>query len=363
MWPEARRAIAVASMVAGFIGFCLIISACDRGSRLADDPLLLGWSELATDAGEELVLGTMDGPTHSAFGKVSDAGFYRNGAIYVVDEQAHAVRMFSESGDYLTTIGREGDGPGELRAPTALALTAAGLAVSDARGRVSFFEQADSSFTFVRRFGSPMRVWDMCWLGDAVAVAGVSIGDSSAARIYEIDGRLRDSFGDLYPHDDPIVQETLSWGSLACDPETGGIAFAPIHGNRVELFTSTGLELWSTLIPGFRQVPFEYEEAVDGRIWYWSTPEGVDTNLDLFLVRDRVVLQTAWKDTTSTAPKDYQGSELLIFDRTDGRVVARIRDTPIIVDMTPSALLTIRYLPFPRVSRLDMPAELVELLY
>jgi len=37
--------------------------------------------------------------------------------IYVVDSQDGEIRVFSESGDYERTVGRKGQGPGELNSP------------------------------------------------------------------------------------------------------------------------------------------------------------------------------------------------------------------------------------------------------
>ena len=39
------------------------------------------------------------------------------GDIYLLDQQLTEVKVFSRAGDYLRTIGREGEGPGEFRRP------------------------------------------------------------------------------------------------------------------------------------------------------------------------------------------------------------------------------------------------------
>lgn len=60
------------------------------------------------------------------FGEVEDLLIDDDGTVYVLDSQLADVKVFSVGGEYLRTIGREGDGPGEVRAPGDLAFMADG---------------------------------------------------------------------------------------------------------------------------------------------------------------------------------------------------------------------------------------------
>ncbi len=51
------------------------------------------------------------------FGLITDIGVHPSGDVYLVDRQLSEVKVFSKSGEYLRTIGREGEGPGEFRRP------------------------------------------------------------------------------------------------------------------------------------------------------------------------------------------------------------------------------------------------------
>ena len=51
------------------------------------------------------------------FGEIEDLLIDQDGTLYVLDSLVANVKVFSSKGRYLRTIGREGDGPGETRAP------------------------------------------------------------------------------------------------------------------------------------------------------------------------------------------------------------------------------------------------------
>jgi hypothetical protein len=48
------------------------------------------------------------------------------GNIYVLDYKLHCMKIFGPSGDYIKTIGREGEGPGEFRGASRIAIDASG---------------------------------------------------------------------------------------------------------------------------------------------------------------------------------------------------------------------------------------------
>jgi len=62
---------------------------------------------------EDLVIGREDQPEYRFYG-LSDLAVDSSGRMYVLDGGNHRVQVFDHSGDYLRTLGREGQGPGEL---------------------------------------------------------------------------------------------------------------------------------------------------------------------------------------------------------------------------------------------------------
>ncbi len=60
------------------------------------------------------------------FHQPADIAFDREGNIYVLDAGNHRIQKFNPDGTYLATIGRQGEGPGELQFPLSLDIDARG---------------------------------------------------------------------------------------------------------------------------------------------------------------------------------------------------------------------------------------------
>ncbi len=60
------------------------------------------------------------------FGVLTEMASDNEGNLYVLDAQLNEVMIFSPGGEYLRSVGREGQGPGEFRRPTDLFLTGTG---------------------------------------------------------------------------------------------------------------------------------------------------------------------------------------------------------------------------------------------
>ncbi len=74
---------------------------------------------------EDLSIGGPEAQGDDAFGQARQVVADDAGTIYVLDEQASDVKVFDASGKYLRTIGRKGQGPGELEFPMTLSLNRA----------------------------------------------------------------------------------------------------------------------------------------------------------------------------------------------------------------------------------------------
>ncbi|HET6347644.1 MAG TPA: 6-bladed beta-propeller [Candidatus Krumholzibacteria bacterium] len=57
------------------------------------------------------------------FGVISSIRIDTNGDVYLLDSQLSEVKVYSKDGEFLRTIGHEGEGPGEFRRPSAMFFT------------------------------------------------------------------------------------------------------------------------------------------------------------------------------------------------------------------------------------------------
>ena len=69
---------------------------------------------------EDLRLGTAAGEGPELFGRIRDIDVDEAGRIYVLDGQAHEIRVFGADGAHVRTFGGTGNGPGELAGPTGM---------------------------------------------------------------------------------------------------------------------------------------------------------------------------------------------------------------------------------------------------
>lgn len=73
-----------------------------------------------------LRIGSLDGPASTVFGDVGSLAADPDGNVYVLDAQAAEIRVFDPAGTHVRTIGRRGNGPGEIGRPTAIAVSRGG---------------------------------------------------------------------------------------------------------------------------------------------------------------------------------------------------------------------------------------------
>jgi hypothetical protein len=64
---------------------------------------------------QERQIGELDGPEEFLFDSISDVTVNSKGDIYVADTRLNEIRKFNKDGEYLLTLGRKGQGPGEFQ--------------------------------------------------------------------------------------------------------------------------------------------------------------------------------------------------------------------------------------------------------
>ncbi len=89
----------------------------------------------------DLVMGEASVNPDATFFRPRDVAVDEQGRIYVLDQGASRVQVVGPDGEFLHSMGREGQGPGEFRYPLSLSLRDERLAVADgANARLSFWD-------------------------------------------------------------------------------------------------------------------------------------------------------------------------------------------------------------------------------
>jgi len=99
---------------------------------------------------EDLSIGGPQAEGEHVFGRILTFIVDDEGSIYVLDQKDSHIKVFDDAGRYLRTIGRKGQGPGELFMPLTLSLnrTTGELAVLQLSRRISYFK---TDGTFLRQ--------------------------------------------------------------------------------------------------------------------------------------------------------------------------------------------------------------------
>jgi len=92
---------------------------------------------------QERQIGELDGPKEFLFVYISDVAVNSKGDIYVADRRLNEVREFNKDGEYLLSLGRKGQGPGEFQSVKIVSVNSHNelIAFDNMLGRVSIFSE------------------------------------------------------------------------------------------------------------------------------------------------------------------------------------------------------------------------------
>ena len=116
------------------------------------------------EAQVDLKLGVMDGDPNFIFGNIRGIEAASDGTIYVLDYQAVEVRAYSPDGQYLGTIVRSGEGPGEIREANGIFLQGDSLLWINDHGKMAIIGVTPQGEE-IARFPFPVRAYAYIWRG------------------------------------------------------------------------------------------------------------------------------------------------------------------------------------------------------
>ena len=154
---------------------------------------------------QDLRIGAVDGPPEYQFGHITGLQVLSDGRIVVVDAMAYNVRFFSPEGVHERTVGRQGQGPGELGSGGHMLLKGPGDTLLVGDGDAGRIHVLAPDGTFLETFSSlPKNGYD----------GGYWAGGSRTGRVTSLHSPLRSSDGTRTDSLDIVLERDVNGGVI-----------------------------------------------------------------------------------------------------------------------------------------------------
>jgi hypothetical protein len=309
-------------------------------------------------------IGVLQGPQEYTFGWIEDVEVDGAGRIIVLDTRGFGIRWYHADGRYGGPVGRGGQGPGEFRRPSDMAIDSAHrLHVLDpGNDRISIYEFADDGLRHVTDQRRPVRAAvNMCAVGNRRFL----LSTAADRLLHEIDeaGRLVGSFGTPPQPDRELAREfrgapsgyLLAAGTISCDERNERILFASTWTGEVRMYDLAGALVWRTALADFDRTMMKYNERLAMCCQMGADPR-TGTYVQAFAavrVDDTVVVSLSrWRDGNGS-----RTFETRILRAADGLEIGRAQSNMILSQLlTNGERIGYASAPFPHV-RIVAPAR------
>ena len=231
------------------------------------DPEMEKLAERLRAAAPMDTIGVLEGPRHYMFGEIVDAKINSKGELFVLDGEHRELFVYTSTGDYITTIGRPGDGPGEFAYPQDMHIDDNDdIYVADRRNTISVFRPTSATYTLATTISLGFSPESICVTDNTVLVAGPWIEqDSNPIHALDIGNNYKyvDSFGISYRDDIIWIRLSLSVGLLSCRANSS-ITYAQQRFSSITGFGPSRFEyMWTSALADF--TPATIETVTDDR--------------------------------------------------------------------------------------------------
>jgi hypothetical protein len=149
----------------------------ENGIRTVRNPKKPIYGEFTLDLESDLIIGG-DGDDNTIFYEARRMAVDGNGNMYVLDSGNHRIQKFDDEGNYLQTIGKEGQGPGEFENLSAIFLAGDGTFYVTDGMRMQRFKQDG---TFLSSIPLTNRITDF-WVAPEKRIFGVEVRNTEQGR-------------------------------------------------------------------------------------------------------------------------------------------------------------------------------------
>ena len=180
---------------ATFAFLAMVLSACSEALEFADWTIPLpegvpvvehafvpaGQRTERIGLVEDLVLGMDATDPNQAFYRATAVDVDADGNLWVLDAGNHRVQVFSVDGDFVRSLGGEGQGPGEFERPSQMAIVAGSVVVRAGRRRLSLFNLDGEHLRDVQILYVSGSLVNFTPLDDGTFIASHTVIDTSQA--------------------------------------------------------------------------------------------------------------------------------------------------------------------------------------
>jgi sugar lactone lactonase YvrE len=189
-----------------------------------------------------------------AFYLPEDIVFDGDGNIYILDSGNHRIQKFNSDYEYITTLGRQGQGPGEFYFPSSLDIDKDNyLYVSDPRNkRVQILNPDGSEYKTIKFTNETVGSIKVINSGNIIMnpTGGFMMIPQSKekvlpklVKVFDREGNLVREFGDQKDYEHILLNHLGNQYEFAVD-EDDNIYLTFLHQNRIEKYSPEGKLLW-----------------------------------------------------------------------------------------------------------------------
>jgi hypothetical protein len=209
-----------------------------------------------------------------AFYMPSDIALDKAGNIYVLDSGNHRIQKFGPDGHYLATIGRKGQGPGELYFPQSIDINGAGnIYLSDPNNkRIQILTPEGKELKTVSLIKETPGNVRCAASGEMLTARGQALvmfsPDEQEPKelpklilILDAEGNIKMEFGEPRDYGNMLVNRAGNQADFAIDGKDN-VFLAFTNQNRVEKYSPDGTLLWRS----DRELEYSTEPADKGKM-------------------------------------------------------------------------------------------------
>jgi len=302
-------------------------------------------------------IGELYGDEELMFGRIEDIEIDIFNRIYILDLNKQHIRVFNFNGEYVTTLGGRGQGPGEFERASSMAVYRDEYLIVSNGYRLEIFEISENEIKFNETLQFENAFLNICTLGDrlfahrSISLESIDSSNTHSESPHTIQAFALPSFeplfsfGKSYISSNPMVISRLSPGYISCNELSETVLFAFEKMQIVQGYSAKDGQLnWATRIDGLKLTNIiETDNGGRTRLTY-RTPKKdfMDIILPPVSFRDQFELMQIIRRNVPNPDFESDTQVLtILINSTDGTGLLISNELPDIINKTDEYVFTV----------------------